>query len=67
MSGYPNPLYKVYIDDDGEVHLVAPDSKNTWDGKAFFLGYTHISIRDADGYEIGLPSHEERLKNRRQR
>jgi hypothetical protein len=59
------PSYLVYIDDSGEVHIVAPGGKNPWDGKAFFLGRTFLSIRDLDGNEIPTSMHNQRVSTRR--
>lgn len=54
------PLYNVYVDDDGEVHIT--DGRSKWDGKAFFLGYTKLKIYDTTGDEISIDQHQKRLR-----
>lgn len=61
-----SPLYKVYINDENEVLIVTPDAKHgvAPDGQAFFLGYTPLDIRDADGQQISNQEHHKRLRRR---
>jgi hypothetical protein len=55
------PLYKIYIDDTGEVRIVAMGSHQL-DGKEYFLGYSTLDIRDANGDEISNQEHRARLR-----
>lgn len=55
------PLYKIYVDDFGELHFVAP-GKNSWDGTAYFLGYITLNLRDANGVDISVAEHQARLR-----
>jgi hypothetical protein len=55
------PEFKVYIDDEGEVHIVKMGS-NAWDGKAFFLGYTRVPVYDTGGQQISNEEYAKRLR-----
>lgn len=58
----PAPLYKVYIDDLGEAHITTPGNAHTWDGKAFFLGYITLDVKEASGDAISIAEHRRRLR-----